>query len=146
MPMNPVMLRRAAEQQLSDSCRHEASGGKLLAVELTERVQLQWHCEGVDENSAALACEGVDKNARVWTKTRGNPDSCISECQQRIDAVCRAGSASAVPSAQPPKSEWKILFRNGNLTSALAVWCRQLWAGSGCGGSGRAPGWCGWAV
>jgi hypothetical protein len=21
-----------------------------------------------------------------------------------------------------------------------------LWAGSGCGGSGRAPGWCGWAV
>jgi hypothetical protein len=21
-----------------------------------------------------------------------------------------------------------------------------MWAGSGCGGSGRAPGWCGWAV
>ena len=27
-----------------------------------------------------------------------------------------------------------------------AGWCRLLWAGSGCGGSGRAPGWCGWAV
>ncbi len=40
----------------------------------------------------------------------------------------------------------KILFRNGNLTSALAGWWRRLWAGSGCGGSGRAPGWCGWAV
>ena len=37
---------------------------------------LQWHCEGVDETSAALACEGVDENARAWTKTRGNPDSC----------------------------------------------------------------------
>ncbi len=41
---------------------------------------------------------------------------------------------------------WEILFRNGNLTSALAGWWRRLWAGSGCGGSGRAPGWCGWAV
>ena len=40
----------------------------------------------------------------------------------------------------------KILFRNGNLTLALAGWWRRLWAGSGCGGSGRAPGWCGWAV
>jgi hypothetical protein len=40
----------------------------------------------------------------------------------------------------------EILFRNGNLTSALAGWWRRLWAGSGCGGSGRAPGWCGWAV
>jgi hypothetical protein len=30
--------------------------------------------------------------------------------------------------------------------SALAGWWRRLWAGSGCGGSGRAPGWCGWAV
>jgi hypothetical protein len=40
----------------------------------------------------------------------------------------------------------KILFHNGNLTSALAGWWRRLWAGSGCGGSGRAPGWCGWAV
>ena len=50
----------------------EAAG----CVEHTERVQLQWHCEGVDENSAALACEGVDENARAWTKTRGNPDSC----------------------------------------------------------------------
>ena len=57
----------------------EAAG----CVEHTERVQLQWHCEGVDENSAALACEGVDENARAWTKTRGNPDSCIGACQQR---------------------------------------------------------------
>ncbi len=40
----------------------------------------------------------------------------------------------------------KILFRNGNLTLALAGWWRLLWAGSGCGGSGRAPGWCGWAA
>jgi hypothetical protein len=40
----------------------------------------------------------------------------------------------------------KTLFRNGNLTSALAAWWWRLWAGSGCGGSGRAPGWCGWAV
>ena len=37
----------------------------------------------------------------------------------------------------------KILFRNGNLTLALAGWWWLLWAGSGCG---RAPGWCGWAV
>ena len=34
----------------------------------------------------------------------------------------------------------------GNLTSALSGWWCLLWAGSGCGGSGRAPGWCGWAV
>jgi hypothetical protein len=40
----------------------------------------------------------------------------------------------------------QILFCNGNLTSALAWWWRRLWAGSECGGSGRAPGWCGWAV
>ncbi len=40
----------------------------------------------------------------------------------------------------------KILFRDGNLTLALAGCRRRLWAGSGCGGSGRAPGWCGWAV
>jgi len=39
-----------------------------------------------------------------------------------------------------------ILFCNGNLTLALAGWWWQLWAGSGCGGFGRAPGWCGWAV
>ena len=37
----------------------------------------------------------------------------------------------------------EILFRNGNLTLALAGWWWLLWAGSGCG---RAPGWCGWAV
>ena len=30
----------------------------------------------------------------------------------------------------------KILFRNGDLTLAFAVWCRCLWAGSGCGGVG----------
>ena len=41
-------------------------------VDRTERMQLQQLCEGVDENSAALACEGVDENSRVWTKTRGN--------------------------------------------------------------------------
>jgi hypothetical protein len=29
---------------------------------------------------------------------------------------------------------------------ALAGWWRRLWARSGCGGSGWAPGWCGWAV
>jgi hypothetical protein len=40
----------------------------------------------------------------------------------------------------------KILFRNGNLTLALAGWWLLLWARSGCGGSGWAPGWCGWAV
>jgi hypothetical protein len=40
----------------------------------------------------------------------------------------------------------KFFFRNGNLTLALAGWWRLLWARSGCGGSGRAPGWCGWAV
>ena len=28
---------------------------------------------------------------------------------------------------------------------ALAGWWRRLWARSGCGGSGRSPGWCGWA-
>jgi hypothetical protein len=39
-----------------------------------------------------------------------------------------------------------ILFRNGNLTLALAGWWRRLWAGSGFGGSGRAPGLCGWDV
>ena len=100
----------------------EAAG----CVEHTERVQLQWHCEGVDENSAALACEGVDENARAWTKTRGNPDSCIGACQQRIDAVCRAGSASAVPSAQPPKSEcehasWLLASKTRSLQTFLAI-------------------------
>jgi hypothetical protein len=40
----------------------------------------------------------------------------------------------------------KILFRNGNLNLALAGWWCLLWARSGCGGSGWAPGWCGWAV
>jgi hypothetical protein len=40
----------------------------------------------------------------------------------------------------------RILFRNVNLTLALAGWWRRLWSGSGCGGSGRDPGWCGWAV
>jgi len=40
----------------------------------------------------------------------------------------------------------KILFRNGDLTLTLAGCCWLLWAGSGCGGSGLAPGWCGWAV
>jgi len=100
----------------------EAAG----CVDHTERVQLQWHCEGVDQNSAALACEGVDENARAWTKTRGNPDSCIGACQQRIDAVCRAGSASAVPSAQPPKSEcehasWLLASKTRSLQTFLAI-------------------------
>ena len=48
-----MLPRSAAEQRLSDSCRHEASGGKLLAVwstqsvcvEHTERVQLQPHAK-----------------------------------------------------------------------------------------------------
>ena len=40
----------------------------------------------------------------------------------------------------------EILFHNGNLTLALVGWWRCRWAGSGCGGSGLAPGWCGWAV
>ena len=88
-------------------------------------MQLQWHCEGVDENSAALSCEGVDENARVWTKTRGNPDSCIGACQ-RIDAVCRAGSASAVPSVQPLKSEcehaaWLLASKTRSLQTFLAI-------------------------
>jgi hypothetical protein len=43
-------------------------------------------------------------------------------------------------------NKYKILFRNGNLTLALAGWCLRLWARSGCGGSGWAPGWCGWSV
>ena len=71
-----MLPRRAEEQRLSDSCRHESSGGIDRAadcVEHTERMQLQWHCDGVDENSAALE----DENARAWTKTRGNSDSCI---------------------------------------------------------------------
>jgi hypothetical protein len=57
------------------------------------------------------------------------------------------------PQAQEPDvDKWKmtnilkILFRNGNLTLALAGWWQLLWARSGCGGSGWAPGWCGWAV
>ena len=62
----------------------------------------------------------------VWTKTRGNPDSCIGACQQRIDAVCRAGSASAVPSAQPPKSEcehaaWLLASKTRSLQTFLAI-------------------------
>jgi hypothetical protein len=40
----------------------------------------------------------------------------------------------------------EILFCNGDLTLALAGWWRRLWAGSGCGGFGRAQGWCGWDV
>jgi len=49
-------------------------------------------------------------------------------------------------SQAPAGSE--ILFRNGNLTLALAGWCRRLWAGSGCEGSGRGPGlvWMGCVV
>ena len=114
----------------SNDCQTVATRGELWeaagCVEHTERVQLQWHCEGVDENSAALACEGVDENARAWTKTRGNPDSCIGACQQRIDAVCRAGSASAVPSAQPPKSEcehaaWLLASKTRSLQTFLAI-------------------------
>ena len=31
-------------------------------------------CHAVPRSNAA--CEGVDENARAWTKTRGNPDSC----------------------------------------------------------------------
>ncbi len=42
--------------------------------------------------------------------------------------------------------ERRIRFCNGNLTLILSGWWRLLWTGSGCGGSGRAPGWCGWAV
>ena len=36
------------------------------------------------QNSAALACEGVDENARAWTKTRGNPDSCIARASNEL--------------------------------------------------------------
>ena len=46
---------------------------------VVERAQSVCSCScmrGHDENSAASACEGVDENARAWTKTRGNPDSC----------------------------------------------------------------------
>jgi len=96
---------------------------------VVERAQSVCSCScmrGHDENSAALACEGVDENARAWTKTRGNPDSCIGACQQRIDAVCRAGSASAVPSAQPPKSEcehasWLLASKTRSLQTFLAI-------------------------
>ena len=45
-----------------------------------------------------------------------------------------------------PRSPRNHVFRNGNFTLALAGWCWQLWARSGCGGPGWAPGWCGWAV
>ena len=96
---------------------------------VVERAQSACSCScmrGHDENSAASACEGVDENARAWTKTRGNPDSCIGACQQRIDAVCRAGSASAVPSAQPPKSEcehasWLLASKTRSLQTFLAI-------------------------
>jgi hypothetical protein len=39
-----------------------------------------------------------------------------------------------------------ILFRNVDLTLALAGRWRPLRAWAGRGGSGRAPGWCGWEV
>jgi hypothetical protein len=40
----------------------------------------------------------------------------------------------------------KILLFNGNFILALARWWLLLWAWLRCGGSGWAPGWCGWAV
>jgi hypothetical protein len=63
----------------------------------------------------------------------------------------------STPAPQPGGSLSPICFAShralSQLTSpcdsnrvALAGWWRRLWAGSGCGGSGRAPGWCGWAV
>ncbi len=41
-----------------------------------------------------------------------------------------------------------MLFRNGDLTFALAGWWRRLWAGSGCGGVWAGPGlvWMGCGV
>jgi hypothetical protein len=49
-------------------------------------------------------------------------------------------------SAARPSAGRKILLHNGDLTLALAGWWLQLWAGAGCGGFGRVPGWCGCGV
>jgi hypothetical protein len=67
-----VLPRSAAEQRLSDSCRHEASGGKLLAVwstqsvcvEHTERVQLQPHAKLVAIQTEA--CPAV-RSTQAWS-------------------------------------------------------------------------------
>jgi hypothetical protein len=63
-------------------------------------------------------------------------------------AACNRGPPSSTSASTSGLSRpvLQILFRNGNLTLTLAGWCRLLWALSGCGGSGWAPGWCGWAV
>jgi hypothetical protein len=67
--------------------------------------------------------KGVDEN--LW-QSRQDSDSCIGACQQRIDAVCRADSASAVPSAQLPKSDcehaaWLLASKTRSLQTFLAI-------------------------
>ncbi len=57
--------------------------------------------------------------------------------------------ASPDPLLTPPPSSSSgsrspyqvLLYCHWNLTLALSMWWRWLWAGSGCVGSGRAPGW-----
>ena len=48
-----MLPRSAAEQRLSDSCRHEASGGKLLAVWST---QIVCSCSGMRKSWQSSSC------------------------------------------------------------------------------------------
>ena len=60
-----MLPRRAAEQRLSDSCRHEANGGKLLPVWSTQSV---CSCSGI---ARVWTKTQLHWHARVWTKTQG---------------------------------------------------------------------------
>jgi hypothetical protein len=59
---------------------------------------------------------------------------------------CRFSGHCSLVRSRHYQQKPKILFLNGDLTLALAGRWRPLRAGTGRGGSGRAPGWCGWAV
>jgi len=71
-----VLPRRAAEQRLSsglsDSCRHEASGGKLLTVWSTQNACVEKRKDTLDVVAAAAAAvaaaTAADASAEVWLK------------------------------------------------------------------------------
>jgi hypothetical protein len=104
------------------------------------------------QNSAALACEGVDENARAWTKTRGNPDSCIARAsnelmQSAVRAVllqCRRRSRPSQNAStqrgclpqrpDPCRHSLPLLWRPGQHHQLLTVWITQssCRASAGC--------------
>ena len=91
-----MLPRRAAEQRLSDSCRHEANGGKLLAVWSTQSV---CSCSGI---ARVWTKTQLYWHARVWTKTQGRgrklvaiqtvapalpAADCVDRIEQRMQGV-----------------------------------------------------------